>query len=422
MRITYNDKLIAFLALFSGLSISAVAVYYSVAGLISIFAAAVIPIMIMGIVLEMGKLVATLWLKQNWFIAPRLIRVYLLISVVILMAITSMGIFGYLSKAHLDQAVPTGDIAAKVAIIDEKIRTQKDNIDVARKALAQMDATVDQTIARSTNEQGANRAAQLRRTQAKERATLQGEIAKAQSAIAVLNDERAPIARELRKVEAEVGPVKYIAALIYGDNLDQNLLESAVRWMIILIVIIFDPLAIVLLLASQYSFQYFRKLNDTAPISFDQAGLPVVPDERIPPAPAIVEQGPDLNEINMMLAEAANDSKADIEIEVPEDIEDDVKAEPEFDLSKHAYLNKPWVWKAPDVEPAGPMVYKPEVIEEPVTVTEDKTEDTVYNETASVDDSLGQSIKEIEEGYHTLKKKNYMIKNENQQIVLTKNE
>lgn len=422
MRITYNDKLIAFLALFSGLSISAVAVYYSVAGLISIFAAAVVPIMIMGIVLELGKLVATLWLKQNWFIAPRLIRVYLLISVVILMAITSMGIFGYLSKAHLDQAVPTGDIAAKVAIIDEKIRTQKDNIDVARKALAQMDATVDQTIARSTNEQGANRAAQLRRTQAKERATLQGEIAKAQSSIAVLNDERAPIAQELRKVEAEVGPIKYIAALIYGDNLDQNLLESAVRWMIILIVIIFDPLAIVLLLASQYSFQYFRKLNDTAPLSFDQAGLPVVPEERIPPAPVVVDQGPDLNEINMMLAEAANDAKANIEIEVPEVIKDEIKTELEFDISKHAYLNTPWVWKVPGVEPVGPMVYKPEEVKEPTTVTEDKTEEVVYNETTSVDDSLGQSIKEIEEGYHTLKKKNYMIKSENQQIILTKNE
>ena len=96
MKITFADKSIAWFALFSGLAISAVAVWYSVAGLISIFAAAAVPIAIMGIVLEVSKLVATVWLKQNWFIAPRLIKTYLLIAVSILMLITSMGIFGYL--------------------------------------------------------------------------------------------------------------------------------------------------------------------------------------------------------------------------------------------------------------------------------------------------------------------------------------
>lgn len=262
MKITFADKSIAWLTLLSGLAISAVAVYYSVAGLISIFAAAAIPIAVMGIVLELSKLVATVWLKQNWFIAPRLIKVYLLIAVTILMLITSMGIFGYLSKAHLDQAVPTGDVAAKVALIDEKIKTERDNIDASRRALAQMDAQVDQMLGRSDTERGAERAVQIRRNQQKERAALQADIAKSQKVIATLNQERAPIASELRKVEAEVGPIKYIAALLYGDNPDQNLLEKAVRWVIILIVIIFDPLAVVLLLASQYSFQYFRKVKE----------------------------------------------------------------------------------------------------------------------------------------------------------------
>lgn len=280
MKITLADKSIAWLALLSGLSISAVAVYYSVAGLISIFAAAVIPIAVMGIVLELSKLVATVWLKQNWFIAPRLIKAYLLIAVAILMVITSMGIFGYLSKAHLDQAVPTGDVAAKVALIDEKIKTERDNIEVARKALAQMDAQVDARLNRSDDERGAERAVQIRKNQAKERASLQSEIAKSQKAIAALNIERAPVASELRKVEAEVGPIKYIAALLYGDNPDQNVLERAVRWVIILIVIIFDPLAVVLLLASQYSFQYFRKQkeeqNDNTSSTFND--VPVVGD------------------------------------------------------------------------------------------------------------------------------------------------
>jgi hypothetical protein len=262
MKIYTSEKIIAWLALFSGLSISAVAVYYSVAGLVSIFAAAAIPIMIMGVVLELSKLVATVWLKINWTKAPNLIRSYLIVAITILMIITSMGIFGYLSKAHLDQAVPTGDVVDQVALIDEKIKTQKENVDASRKALKQMDEAVDQVMARSSDEKGADKAASLRRSQQKERSQLQNDIAKAQKEISTLNNERAPVAKELRKVEAEVGPIKYIAALIYGDNPDSNLLESAVRWVIITIVIVFDPLAVILLLASQYSFMWFRKAEE----------------------------------------------------------------------------------------------------------------------------------------------------------------
>lgn len=295
MKITRSDKAIAYLALISGLSISAVAIYYSVAGLVAIFAAAAIPIIVMGTVLEISKLAATVWLKHNWAIAPKMIRAYLLASILILMAITSMGIFGYLSKAHLDQAVPTSDIAAKVAIIDEKIKTERDNIESARNALKQMDATVDQTIARSKDERGATNAANLRRSQAKERTQLQADISKAQANIAKLNEERAPIAADLRKVEAKVGPIKYIAAMIYGDNPDNDLLERSVRWAIMLIVIVFDPLAVILLLASQYSFAWFRKQSEDSP-SVDTPIEPIIekvnpPQEPIEP----VKQEPTLS-------------------------------------------------------------------------------------------------------------------------------
>lgn len=267
MKIYTSEKIIAWLALLSGLSISAVAVYYSVAGLVSIFAAAAIPIMIMGVALELSKLVATVWLKINWTRAPNLIRSYLIVAITILMIITSMGIFGYLSKAHLDQAVPTGDVVDQVALIDEKIKTQKENVDASRKALKQMDEAVDQVMARSSDEKGADKAANLRRSQQKERSQLQNDIAKAQKEISSLNNERAPIAKELRKVEAEVGPIKYIAALIYGDNPDSNILEKAVRWVIITIVLVFDPLAVILLLASQYSFMWFRKAEEDEPVA-----------------------------------------------------------------------------------------------------------------------------------------------------------
>jgi hypothetical protein len=236
-----------------------VAIYYSVSGLTAIFAASVIPIVIMGTSLEVGKLIASVWLKQYWNQAPKLLRGYLISAVAILMLITSMGIFGYLSKAHTDQSLVSGDVQSKIAVYDEKIKTAKDNIEANRKSLKQMDESVDQVMARSTTEGGADKAVAIRRGQAKERSRLQAEIASEQKLIAQQQELRAPIAAEVRKVEAEVGPIKYIAALIYGDNPDDNILEKSVRWVIILIVIVFDPLAVILLLASQYSFDYERK-------------------------------------------------------------------------------------------------------------------------------------------------------------------
>jgi hypothetical protein len=293
MKIYSSDRAIAYLALISGLTISAVAVWYSVAGLVAIFAAAAIPIIIMGVTLEISKLVATVWLKMNWHRAPVLMRGYLLTAIAVLMLITSMGIFGFLSKAHLDQAVPTGDIAAKVAIIDEKIKTERDNIEAARKALTQMDATVDQTIARSSDEKGADKAVALRRSQQRERTNLQNEIAAAQKKIAVFNEERAPIAKDLRAVEAEVGPIKYIAALIYGENPDANVLEKAVTWVIIIIVFVFDPLAVILLLASQYSFAWFRKEEETtegdSPTSSESDDTPTVTTDEPDPEDTLPE-------------------------------------------------------------------------------------------------------------------------------------
>lgn len=280
MKITLADKFIAWLTLICGLSLSAVAIYYSVAGLVSIFAAAVVPIIIMGAVLEISKLVATVWLKQNWFVAPRAIKAYLLAAIALLMFITSMGIFGYLSKAHTDQSLVSGDVQSKIALYDEKIKTERENIDASRRALKQMDEAVDQTMSRTDSERGAERAVQIRRQQQAERARLQKDIATAQSNISKLTEERSPIAAEVRKVEAEVGPIKYIAKLIYGDNPDANLLEKAVTWVIIMIVVVFDPLAVIMLLASQYSFQWFKKQEEEHPPYYvADVGEKPTPDE-----------------------------------------------------------------------------------------------------------------------------------------------
>jgi hypothetical protein len=239
----------------TALGLSAVAAYYSIMGLVAIFAAAATPIFIMGSLLEVSKLVVASWLYRSWKKIPKLMMGYFTIALVVLMMLTSMGIFGYLSKAHLDQAVPTGDVSAKLSLIDEKIKTEKDNIDAARKQISQMDQQVDQTIARTTEASGADRAVAIRRGQQKERARLLSEIGAAQTKVAKLNEERAPIASEVRKVEAEVGPIKYIAALIYDQSADEAILEKAVRIVIMMIVLVFDPLAVLLLIAANWQMK-----------------------------------------------------------------------------------------------------------------------------------------------------------------------
>jgi hypothetical protein len=267
MKPTLNEKFLAYLALFSGLSLSVVAEYYSILGLTSIFAAAVIPVVIMGIALGLGKITATLWLKQNWSIAPWSMRVYLFTAIIVLMIVTSMGIFGFLSKAHSDQSLVSGDVQAKISIYDEKIKIARENIDVNRKALKQMDEAVDQVMGRSTTETGADKAVAVRRSQQKERGRLLAEIETYQKTISILAEERAPIAAEVRKVEAEVGPIKYIAQFVYGEA-NEGLLERAVTWVIIILIVVFDPLAVILLLSSQVSFQNFREReNTTKPIA-----------------------------------------------------------------------------------------------------------------------------------------------------------
>jgi len=253
------------LTLATALIISVSAAYYSILGLTAIFASAFWPIVILGSSLEVGKVVSTLWLHKYWNRAELQYKVYLCAAIAILMLLTSMGVFGFLSKAHSDQSLVSGDVIAKISIYDEKIKQARDNIDMSRRALVQMDAAVDQTMSRSTTETGADKAAQLRRSQANERNRLLKEIDTEQKKIQALNDQRAPIAAEVRKVEADVGPIKYIAALIYGDNPETNVLEKAVRWVIILIVIVFDPLALTLLLAATKTLEWERGINIMAP-------------------------------------------------------------------------------------------------------------------------------------------------------------
>ena len=272
------EKFISWLALLSGLTISAVAIYYSVSGLVNIFAAAVVPIVVMGIVLEISKLVATVWLKRYWRIAPWSIKSYLITAVLALMLITSIGIYGYLARAHLDQKLPANDISDKVELIDSKISDKMVELEESKKSLTQLNAAVDETMNRSTSDTGAFRSIKVRQAQQVERDQIRSNIDRLQLSIDKLKEDKAPLQQQIRKSEVEFGPITYIAALIYNDSTNENNLESAVRYVIILIVLVFDPLAVTLLLASQYSFKYIEEeYAPRMPIKAPQT--PVVEDE-----------------------------------------------------------------------------------------------------------------------------------------------
>jgi hypothetical protein len=382
--------ILAYLLLLTGLTISAVAIYYSVVGLTAIFSAAAIPIIIMGSALEVGKLVCASWLKANWERAPRFMKYYMTIAVVVLMLITSMGIFGFLSKAHNDQTLVSGDVGSKIAIYDEKIKTEKENIEANRKALKQMDEGVDQVLGRSTDEKGAEKAVAMRKSQQKERVRLQAEISQSQKSIAELNDARAPIAAEVRKVEAEVGPIKYIAAFIYGTSPDESMLERAVTWIIILIVIVFDPLAVIMLLAAQMTFGWSREQKESTWID-DQAeelteafGVDHLAENNSPQEPDIVSTST-VTDFDSVIAAGTPEVVDDKPVEVIEETE----------------LDK---WN--------------KMIEEAEREVSKAQESTVEERVAKGETYIDNQGKEVllEDEDEISKKKTYMIKNEQGQM------
>jgi len=251
-----------FLTLLTALGLSGVSAYYSVVGLAQIFPGSFWPIVFMGSVLEVSKLVTVSWLYNNWKQCPFLIKSYLSIAVIILMLITSMGIFGFLSKAHLEHSADNAPLVDKIALLDEKIKTEKENVEANRKAIKQYDEVVDQTMGRSTDEKGAATAQSIRRSQQKDRTRILQEIQQSQSVIAKYSEERAPISTELKKIEADIGPIKYIAALAYGSETTGEVIDKAVRMVIMLIIVVFDPLAILLLIAYNMSIKQKEDAED----------------------------------------------------------------------------------------------------------------------------------------------------------------
>tara|TARA_Y100000590_G_scaffold123976_1_gene141818 strand:+ start:8517 stop:9485 length:969 start_codon:yes stop_codon:yes gene_type:complete len=243
---------LAIITLLSAISISVIAAGYSIIGLATLFAGAKVAIIAMGSVLEVGKLIAASWLYRNWNsnLLPRSIKWYLTSSVIVLVFVTSMGIFGFLSKAHLDQVRPSGNNAVQVALIDKQIDQQQIIIDRNESVLDQLDRVMEVYIENERVSKGLSE----RKKQKKERELLNNEIKIAMNTIAELSVQKSNLEIEQLKIEADVGPLKYVAELIYGDKAEDHF-DKAVRIIIIVLIFVFDPLAVLLLIAANISFK-----------------------------------------------------------------------------------------------------------------------------------------------------------------------
>ena len=242
----------------SAISISLIAAGYSILGLATLFAGAYVPIIAMGSALEVGKLVAASWLYHNWRRnIPKSLKAYLFTSIIVLIFITSVGIFGFLSKAHLDQVKPTAGNTEQIALIDKKIRQEEKIIERAEKTLAQLDKALDVYI----DKEYVSRGLKERNKQKEERDLLNKSIDEAMEKIADLNNSKSSINIEQLKLEADVGPLKYVAELIYGDNAKDHF-DSAVRIIILILIFVFDPLAVLLLIAANISLNQWRDKRD----------------------------------------------------------------------------------------------------------------------------------------------------------------
>ena len=238
----------------SAISISLIAAGYSILGLATLFAGAYIPIIAMGSALEVGKLVAASWLYHNWRSdIPKSLKAYLFTSIIVLIFITSIGIFGFLSKAHLDQVKPTAGNTEQIELIDKKIKQEEKIIERAEKTLAQLDKALDVYI----DKEYVSRGLKERNKQKEERDLLNKSIDEAMEKIAQLNNSKSSITIEQLKLEADVGPLKYVAELIYGDNAKDHF-DSAVRIIILILIFVFDPLAVLLLIAANISLRQWR--------------------------------------------------------------------------------------------------------------------------------------------------------------------
>jgi RecA/RadA recombinase len=270
--------MVNYFALITALGLSGVSAYYSIIGLTAIFAGAYWPVVVMGSTLEVAKIITTSWLYRNWKTSPILLKLYLSFAIIILMTISSMGIFGFLSKAHIEQnlQIQTGD-ADQIQIVQTKIENEQSVIDDLNKQIAQIDAAVS----KMTDKGQAQSSLQAADKQRKVRDDLTKQKTSHTEILSSLKTEKVKLESSVKKTEAEVGPIKYIASAIYGSA-GQDYLEMAVRWVIMLLVVVFDPLAVVLLLAANHGLNYKKQqlpeIAENNILSIDSEKIFTVPE------------------------------------------------------------------------------------------------------------------------------------------------
>tara|TARA_B110000503_G_scaffold7970_1_gene10852 strand:- start:496 stop:1374 length:879 start_codon:yes stop_codon:yes gene_type:complete len=238
------------LTLGTSLTLAATAAYFSIVGLMTIFSGAVVGIAIMATVLEIGKLVSAAWLHYEWDRINNLVRGYFTAAVIVLMLITSMGIFGFLSKAHIDSALVSDTYSLEASIIDTRIAAEQSKLKAAQDRIEGLDYVLQTSQPKDRN--------YVNGRQTEERNNLAITIDQAVDSIVQYTEQKLPIQRLQLEQESELGPVKYIADMIYGSNAKEYY-DNAVRWIILIIIFVFDPLAIMLLIVSTAAFKRDRE-------------------------------------------------------------------------------------------------------------------------------------------------------------------
>jgi hypothetical protein len=255
--------ILTILLFLSGIAVSIIGAAYSIMGLAALFAGAYWAVVTMGITLEIAKLVTVSWLYRNWNLKllPNSIRMYLTSAVLMLMFITSVGIFGFLSKAHLDQASPNTGNRLLVKNVERQIDSEKKSIDGAQKIIDQLDKALDKVI-----DKDADKGLSERQKQQNERNRANNIIANSSKKITDLSNQKLKLDKDQLAIDKDIGPFKYVAELIYGDSMDGNL-DRAVRLVIICLILVFDPLAVLMLVAFNVSLKDRELRNKPSVIS-----------------------------------------------------------------------------------------------------------------------------------------------------------
>ena len=247
--------ILTILLFLSGIAVSVVGAYYSILGLAALFAGAYWAVITMGVTLEIAKLVTVSWLYRNWNLdlLPQSIRAYLLSAVLMLMFITSIGIFGFLSKAHLDTAAPNTGNRLLIKNIERQIDSEKKSITGAQKIIDQLDTALDKVI-----DKDADKGLIERQKQTTERNRVNNIIANSSKKITDLSNQKLKYDKDQLAIDKEVGPFKYVAEILFGDADDGNL-DRAVRFIIICLILVFDPLAVLMLVAVNVSIKEYQR-------------------------------------------------------------------------------------------------------------------------------------------------------------------